>query len=224
MNIRKALRRAASVVALSACAASPVLAKESGFYLGVNAGQAKYDVDTDEIGVFPIVSGTRSDDTDVSLALSAGYRFNPYIGIEFSFIDLGDLEMTETGFITTTPSLGGHAHVEAGASGPALALVGSVPAGNFEFFGRVGTMYADAQINSQVVSTFGQLPLTMTGVEIVSSETMEMMYAVGVGYTFADEFFLKLEWMRVASVGDEDELGTEEVDVDVISVGFQYRF
>jgi len=226
MKISNALRRTACVLALSACASGTVLAKESGFYLGVNAGQSDFDVADDGIGLFNTRDETKTEHVDQSFALVAGYRFNPYIGLELSLHRLGEVEVIERGTGLTAPAstASGIARAKAGVTGPALALVGTLPVGNFEFFGKVGAMYADTKLSLEIDSTFGTLPSSITGVNITSTETTEAMYGIGIGYAAGEDLFLKLEWTRVANVGDEDELGTEEINVDVVSIGFQYRF
>src|SRR5690348_14123717 len=97
MIMRNSLCRAACVLMLSASVATPALTKESGFYLGLNVGTAAADVQNEPTGFFVTSSNVTTDDDDIAWSLSAGYRFNPYVGIEFSFNDLGDVDVLESG-------------------------------------------------------------------------------------------------------------------------------
>jgi hypothetical protein len=248
MNTCSPLRKAVCAIALSTCVAVPALAKDSGFYLGAGIGQSKYDVANETSGYFQTTSGPRTDDTDTGFSLTFGYRVNPYIGVEFGFADLGDFAFDEYGQVTVTkppvtpitrPALG-DLSIKGGGKGYTLAAVGSLPLGNFELFGKAGAIYAqstiDTLLNSASIDTAP--PITIPGAcspapsctwafpgagqTSESAETTEMLYAVGAGYTFAEVFFVKLEWMRIPNLGDEDKTG--ETDVDNISIGFQYRF
>jgi OOP family OmpA-OmpF porin len=223
------LRRAAWLLALSACAATPTLAKESGFYLGANIGEGTYDTGDAQLGVFTVVSGSEVDDSDLGFALTAGYRFNPYLGVELSFNDFGELEAVETGFGSTlvTPvvpvTTGGYADVKIGTRGLALAATGTFPLQDFELFGKVGVIRAETSLNTRVASTFGTLPTSLSGVRNETFEATTMLYGLGAGYNVNEEFNIKLEWMLVPKVAEEEDFGAD-VDVDIISIGFQFRF
>ena len=74
---------------------------------------------------------------------------------------------------------------------------------------------------------FGTIPATRTGVGTETFKTTTAMYSAGAGYTIGEDFFLKLEYTMVPKVGEEgdsdDDLGID-LDIDMISLGFQYRF
>lgn len=220
MNTRDSIGRAACVLALALCTTTPSLAKDSGFYLGFSAGQTKFDAEDGPTGFFDVTTSSDTDDNDTALSLSAGYRFNPYLGIEASLSDLGDLSVSETGRILTPGAVDGILDFTGSAKGPALSVTGSLPLKNFEFYGKVGAMYAETKLDIRASAIAGSLVGVSTG--RVTAKTTEALYGVGMGYAFAEEFFLRIEWVRIPDVGDEDETG--ENDLDVITAGFHYRF
>ncbi len=231
MKICNPVRRAAYVIALSACAATPAFAGESGFYLGVNVGQSTYDVNEADLAIFPIVTESNVEDSGRAYSLTFGYRFMPYLGVELSLNDFGDLEKTETGFTTLSPSVvGGIADVAIGTRGAALAVIGTLPLQKFELFAKVGAMRAETTGRGRLNSTFGTLPTTgvggllPTGNSSASSKSTTALYGVGVGYTVGESLFLKLEWTAVPKVSEEDDDIGLDADVSIISLGFHYRF
>jgi hypothetical protein len=246
MNICSQLRRAACAIALAACAATPGLAKDSGFYLGVDIGQSSYDIDEGPSGLFQSSTGAQTDDTDTSFALTFGYRINPYVGVEFGYSDLGNSNFREYGGVTVTKTAPptplarpafGFLDTSAGASGASLSVIGSLPVQKLELFGRVGAIYAESRVDTQLYSTSIDTPSTAgttvcpsactwafpnAGSYTDKAETTEMLFGVGVGYTFAEVLFVKVEFSRISKLGDENTTG--ESDVDNLSLGFHYRF
>jgi hypothetical protein len=206
--------------------ATPALATDSGFYLGLSVGQSQYDVPNEPTGIFLTSNGTRLNDSDTAFSLSFGYRLNPYLGFELALSDLGDFELSEEGFGSVSPpattAVGAAVTVDGGARGTSLAVVGTLPLQNFSLYGKVGAMYTNAHVDKRVATTFGTA-FPNNVITSASSTTTEAMYAVGAGYTFDSVVFISLEYQRIPKVGDEAKL-SREVDVDVIFAGFQYRF
>jgi opacity protein-like surface antigen len=225
MITSKPLCRVACALALSACVASPALAKESGFYLGAAVGQSTYDIGVDQIYTFPIPTGTNTEESDTSYSLATGYRFNRYLGVDLSLNDFGNYTESGTGFTSVSPSIGGYEDSQLGTRGVALAVVGTLPLGKFELYGKLGAIYAETETSIRIAPTFGTWPVGTTGLGSISSKSTQVLYGVGAGYEFGDDFFVKLEYLLVPQLGVEEDFGVEEdISVDVISIGFDFRF
>jgi OmpA-OmpF porin, OOP family len=74
-------------------------AGDPGFYVGGGIGQSRYDDSlTGQIRSayanypdYSFVSGQLTDDSDQAWKLFGGYRFLPWLGVEFGWVDLGEV-------------------------------------------------------------------------------------------------------------------------------------
>lgn len=216
--------RSALVLALAAGSISVAAATDSGPYIGVNVGQSKADISDEPSGLFNVLSSSTTDDTDTAWALSAGYRFNPVLALEVAYNDLGKSTFTETGSRTVSfPPYTGTLSGNASVKGASAALIAAIPINQWELFVRAGAFFAKTKIESQAsVRTLITPVQTASASDSESANTTEFMAGVGVGYTIADHYHVKLEWTKIPKVGDEEKTG--ETDVSVLSAGFQYRF
>jgi OOP family OmpA-OmpF porin len=183
------------------------LAAASGFfsaqtmaqpYIGFSAGQA----DVDESMAIPglIDPGGRVDGKDGAFKLFGGYQFNPNFALEAAFVDLGDVSYS--GSFAGAPVTGGRIQ----NSGVNLSAVGVVPLGQrFVLFGKVGMFlwYSEA---TDVTGGFG-----------FRSEEDGADLSVGLGASVAigQKVSLRAEWER---------FDMSNVDVDLVTLGFAYRF
>ena len=79
----------ASAIVMALAITAPALAKDSGFYAGVQVGKAKKDVDYNR--TYSMFSHTTSgDDSGISQGLFVGYNVNRYVGIELAYTDLSE--------------------------------------------------------------------------------------------------------------------------------------
>lgn len=187
------------------------LAAASGFfsaqslaqpYIGFSAGQA----DVEESMVIPglIDPGGRVDGRDGAFKLFGGYQFNPNFALEAAFVDLGDVSYSGsfTGNLGAVPVSGGRIQ----NSGINLSAVGVVPLGQrFVFFGKVGMFlwYSEAS--------------DVTGGFAFYSEEDGADLSVGLGASVAlgQRVSLRAEWER---------FDMSNTDVDLVTVGFAFRF
>ncbi|HEX6295704.1 MAG TPA: outer membrane beta-barrel protein [Burkholderiales bacterium] len=187
------------------------LAAASGFfsaqslaqpYVGFSAGQA----DVEESMVIPglIDPGGRVDGKDGAFKLFGGYQFNPNFALEAAFVDLGDVSYSGsfTGNLGAVPVSGGRIQ----NSGINLSAVGVVPLGQrFVFFGKVGMFlwYSEAS--------------DVTGGFAFYSEEDGADLSVGLGASVAlgQRVSLRAEWER---------FDMSNTDVDLVTVGFAFRF
>src|SRR5690606_8867295 len=73
-------------------AAASASADERGFYLGIEAGQSRAQIDMGEnaFALQGIVTSTSSDERDTTLGFYVGYTVSNHFAIEFSYANLGE--------------------------------------------------------------------------------------------------------------------------------------
>ena len=134
MKVTPSLRTLPCLIAL-ACAAGAVQAQnqaaspmsERSFvpgtqagYVGISAGQSKYDLRSG-------TGGFGFDDSDTAFKIYTGGYFNPYFGLEAGYLHMGSADR-----------IGGSTK----AQGLNLSLIGRAPLGEqFDVFGKLGTTY-----------------------------------------------------------------------------------
>jgi opacity protein-like surface antigen len=206
-----------------ACGASTASATESGFYLGLNVGQSKFEVGDDTEEFIDLFGSSDIDDSDTAWNLAGGYRFNPYFALELSYVDLGQASAYgEDNF----GSFYERVDFSAESSGFAIALVPAIPAGPVEFNPRVGFYLGNTDISYSQVARAPGFNFSGSDSGDVSSETLVL--GLGIGVALADHFQLRFDWTRYSDVGGEVDLGGEEFeyeeDIDTLTVGVAYRF
>lgn len=118
---------------LASLCATASFAQDSGFFLGVGAGQFNIKIDD--------VTGTQDFDSDDTVyKIFGGYRFNPYFSVELDYIDLGSPKDT----VLNVP-------VTASINGFAPYAVATIPLGPIELFGRVGYYFYDVEVKGNAV-------------------------------------------------------------------------
>jgi OOP family OmpA-OmpF porin len=227
------------VCAAGLAAVQPALSAEvqPGFYLGLSAGESSYDIEKVELdGIVldalwsqgMVVTGGSSsfEDSDRTLALVAGYQFNPYIAVEAGYLDLGAAEYRSTGNVNPPgPVLSAPAivNIDVESTGFTLAALGSLPVGSLvELHGRFGLLFAQTDLNVGVrIASSG-------GSDTQSLDSIGAFYGVGAGLNISEHWSLSLDWTRYDNVGDEDEdedVSTEAgFDIDAISLSATFRF
>ena len=102
---------------------------------GVGAGQ--FNVEVDDLDTSDEFDEAFDGD-DTVYKVFAGWRFNPFIGVELDYIDLGGPEDTVE-----------NVRVKAEINGFAPYLIGTLPLGPIEGFARVGYYFYDVEINGE---------------------------------------------------------------------------
>ncbi|MET0279527.1 MAG: OmpA family protein [Steroidobacteraceae bacterium] len=208
---------APGAVAMAVCAALAshmAAAQDTGWYLGINAGQARATINDDDI-----VSGLQgagfatnfiADDNDhFAYKAFAGYDFSRYFAMEGGYFDPGRF-----GYLAgTTPpgSLRGNMRLN-GVNLDALAFL---PMGDrFSLFGRVGANYAevrDAFVGSGSVNV-----LTPDR----SERNLNYKFGAGMQWLFTPSFAMRAEAERYRI----DDPTDRKADIDMFSIGLLYRF
>jgi OOP family OmpA-OmpF porin len=150
----------------------------TGFYVGGGFGQFSLDIeDISDVG-----SGLDAalDDNDNSYKFFAGYRFSPYIALEAAYVNLG-----KPGDQISSSGSNGRYSVE--ADGFAPSLIGTLPLGPFELFGKVGYYFYD--VSARVDFEDG---------EVLTSDSSgdDFVYGGGIGITFLERLHVRAEYER----------------------------
>ena len=152
----------------------------SGFYIG--AGYGQFDTKVEDLeGVEDLIGDLDTDDS--AWKFFVGWRLNPYIAFELDYIDLGN----PRGNFDASGSSGDYGLEFAGF---APYVIGTLPLGIFEIFGKVGYYIHDLEV---------QVDLEEIGSgerEVFESDDNgeAFVYGVGAGVTFIDHINAKIEY------------------------------
>ena len=165
-------------------------------YLFGNVGQADYDFGS----AFRGAPGSL-DEKDTAFKIGAGIQLNPYVGIEFQYMDLGEATYKQPGFKQI-------AEVE----GYGANLVGTLPLDRFKFYGKVGYHKLDMEITEKEVGWFDWSD---------SKKDWIVSYAVGATFALTPQLEIAAEYERYDDVADKFDAN---VDIDLASIGLRYNF
>ena len=160
---------------------------QGGFYLGGGVGQFNLKLDdvdqTDE-------AIERLDDNDTAWKAFVGYRLNPYVSFEAAYVDFG---RPSDRFDTA----GSGGDFTAKVSGFEPSIIGTIPLGPVELFGKIGYLFYD--VDASVDLDNGP------GFDSSSSE-QDLTYGGGIGMVFFEHLNARLEYQRIDSdvINDAD--------------------
>jgi OOP family OmpA-OmpF porin len=145
-----------------------------GFYLGGGIGDFSSSID--EVSNFDELNDAGIDftDGDNAMKLFAGWNFNRFFAVQGDYVDFGD----QSGAVS--PSVGGTSNVK----GFAPSIVGTLPIGPVELFGRVGVMFYNLDVN-------------LNGGQVIDDSANDMVWSAGVGIDIADRLNLRLEYESI---------------------------
>lgn len=208
---------ASGTLAMAVCAAiaSPLAsaAEDSGWYLGINAGQARATIDDERISSALLDAGfasasIREDNDHFGYKAFAGYDFNRFFALEGGYFDPGRFGY----YATTVPAgtLSGNMRLN-GVNLDALVFLPLTE--KFSAFGRFGVNYA------KVRDSF-------VGGGAVSSVTPDQnerdanyKFGFGLQYGFTPAFAMRAEAERYRI---SDPVGPKG-DIDMFSIGLLYK-
>lgn len=195
-----------------------------GWYVGVDAGQSRFSgLDANGSPTYP----STASQTDSGYRLSAGYDFNPYLGVEAGYVNLGKVAgsanlaalpivcLPPTAECSLMPS-----EVSANLKTHAwtLEFVGSFPFGDeWLLFGRAGGVRANSELISH--ESFSN---NTTSTSDWTSSDFDGTYGLGLQWSFANDWAARLSWDRYASLGHDLPIG--KFDVNLTSLGIVYQF
>ncbi len=190
------IRHIGIATALLTIAAAPVMTAQAadnsgGPYVGVGWGQ--FNVNVDNLSDAGTAASNIVDSDDNAWKAFAGWRFNPYIGVEVAYIDLGSPSDRFEG-------AGSNGNYTLDVSGFSPYLIGTIPLGPIELFGKVGYYFYNADL---------RLDLDSPGPDIdSSSSSQDFVYGGGVGVTFLEHVHVRAEYERIdlENAGNSDAL------------------
>ncbi|MEB0136667.1 OmpA family protein [Actimicrobium sp. CCC2.4] len=204
----------AGLIALTVLASPMVLADDTGWYGGLNAGRARASIDDQRITSGLLGSGFATstivdDNSATGFKVFGGYQFNRHFALEGGYFDLGRFGYRAT----TVPAgtLDGTIRLK----GLNLDTVGILPlTDKLSAFGRIGINYADARdrfSGSGAVNVLDTAP---------QKRDTNIKFGLGLQYAVTDALNLRVEAERYRV---NDAIGNRG-DVDLVSVGLVYRF
>jgi hypothetical protein len=180
-----------------ACGTAAAQENDEGFYIGGGVGQFNVQVDdiddTDE-------AVERLDDDDTAWKAFVGWRMNPYFALELAYIDFG-------GPSDRFDASGSSGDFAVELAGFAPYVIGTIPLGPVELFGKVGYYFydVDASVDLDNGPDFDS-----------SSSEQDLLYGFGVGMTFFERLNARLEYEKIDSSFVDD--------ADAIWFSGQWRF
>ncbi len=185
-------KKATAAGALLALIAGPAFAQSDnpeGLYIGAGIGDFSSDVD----GLDAVDDANIDlDDDEDATKLFGGWRFNNFVAVQLDYVDFGGSSAaTELLDITTD------------TKGIAPSVVGTLPLGPVELFGRAGVIFYDLEINAPSES-------------LVDVSGEDAVVGVGVGGTLLERLNLRVEYERT----DIEELD----DADAVWLTAHWRF
>jgi opacity protein-like surface antigen len=216
------------IAAATLLAATPLVASaaEPGFYFGAGVGRASYDLDREDIdatmiflveeaGGLVLDGDSDLDKHDTAFNVTIGYRFNPYLAVEASYVDLGRADYKGEGLVydDIDEEL---VVVDAGATaesdGFALSVLGIAPiAEKFDLYARAGVFFSDSKVRVEI-----------DDIEVSESGNDEdFLFGFGIGWNITPNWTARLEWTRFENVGKKSDTG--QTDVDVATLGVLFR-
>ena len=145
-----------------------------GLYIGGGIGDFSSSID--EVNNLDQIDDAGIDFTDGDNAtkLFAGWNFNRYFAVQGDYVDFGD----QSGAVS--PSVSGTSNVK----GFAPSIVGTLPIGRVELFGRIGMMFYNVDVN-------------LNGGQLIDDSANDMVWSAGVGIDIADRLNLRLEYEQI---------------------------
>ena len=164
---------------------------DEGFYIGGGIGQ--FNVRIDDVDDTDEAIQTLDDD-DNSWKAFVGWRMNPYFALELAYIDFG-------GPSDRFDASGSSGDFQVDLSGFAPYLIGTIPLGPVELFGKVGYYFYDIDLTADFDDP------TFPDVDGGASDE-DLLYGFGVGMTLFERLNARLEYEKIDSdfVDDADAL------------------
>jgi len=219
--------------ALICAGSAAAYAEDGGFYVGAGIGQARYDNSlTGQIRSayagypdYAFVSGDLTDDTDQAWKIFGGYRFLPWLGMEFSWVDLGQVSSSYV-LHSQVPATNADANIIGlyNISGPSATLFGEL-----DFNDRVAGILRAGLYNAQLDydergTGADGLPHRFSN----SADHTKLTYGLGLNVSINPNWDVRLDWDRYTNVGrrfDLNDDGNGRFDhIDFVSMNVAYRF
>ena len=198
-------------------AAGQAAAADAGGYIGFGVGQSRAALDANDVNSSLAAAGfgavTTVEDTDFGFKFYGGYQFNRNFAIEAGYTDFG--KFTSHSVIISGGS--GTGDGEWKAYSLDVSALGILPVGDrFSLFGRAGLSFWNLDFTFTAMGPGG------VGVASQSESGVSPLLGIGAKFDVTPQLALRAEIERHFSVGDSNTTG--ESDIDLFTVGLQYRF
>jgi len=223
---------------LAASFAGTAMAEPGKWYAGIGAGQSHYENWASKTDITQFMNefgagigiddfqGNRSADSaghDFAIKLFAGYSFCDVLGLEFSYIDMGEVEASSRAsgsfFDAVDNQLDGELFASSKASVEAITLDASI---NYPltsvvaFIGRAGVYAADTELQINAGSSID----TETYNHARTESSIGLHFSIGLNFRITNNIKLRAEWEQL----DQVEANNGKTDVDLLSVAVAYGF
>jgi OOP family OmpA-OmpF porin len=226
------------------------LADNSGWYLAVDGGQAHFsgtdsqfpqsyanppNASGDGILINSTSTVSHQENRDTGYRLMVGYQFNPYWGVEASYVDLGTATAKGTANGTAAPycpstdscppyvglaSFGYKASTS--DRGPGLAFTGTYPINSqWSVFARAGMIDARVKLDLETSPIPEPYATTLPADTSRSSTGWSDTFGLGVNWALNNRWAVRLGWDRYADLGSRNRTGSNSVNL--ASLGLVYH-
>ncbi len=221
------------IAALALVSGSAIAAEDTGFYVGASVGQGSFALNTSKVnraieGAFEdnnlVLDQTSQNKDTKSTTWQAilGYRLNPYLAGEITYLDLRGPSYRLSGDATFPPTFIAPVPVTTkadwSASGVPLSVLGIWPiTDEWEVFGRVGVFIGDVTVKVAANADNGNANARSRA----SESSTEFIGGAGVDWKFMDAFTARAEWQGMPSVGNNQ---TGSTSWNQIALSVLYKF
>jgi OmpA-like transmembrane domain len=221
----------AAIIAFIVLAGSVAFGSAHAAQLGIYAGisyamvekdstRSEFESETqliyDAFGFTPTSTSASLDARDSSYGFVVGWRLTEHIALEGGYLDLGDVVYKDrsTGLFANTPPPENWAqNLETSTSGIALSALGILPLSyRWEVFARGGVLIANSE--ESVFITDGNQSQKLRA----NQSGFDLFAGLGVGFSLAEIYNVRLEYGRVFDAGDDDVLDEADVDMATLNV------
>jgi hypothetical protein len=200
----------------------------TGLYVGASVGVAKIQTDNaayqtelqSEINGFGslVFTSASLEDRKTAWWVNTGYMAWPYVGIDASYLHLGELynevNGTYTSIFGATQSVGAATRLR--SEGPALGLLFRLPlVENFDLNFRIADYYSRATLTN----ILNAATYTTT---VQSANGSSLLLGVGAAYSFLGHWSARLDYLRIEHAGDSATVGT--FNAGMVSAGVSFTF
>jgi len=170
----------------------------------------------DAFGFTPLTSTASLDAKDSAYGFVVGWRLTEHIALEGGYLDLGDVVYKDrsTGLFANTPPAENWAqNLETSTSGIALSALGILPLTyRWEVYARGGVLIANSE--ESVFITDGNQSEKLRA----NQSGFDLFAGLGLSFSVAEIYNLRLEYGRVFDAGDDDVLDEADVDMATLNV------
>ena len=217
----------AFIVLAGSVGAGTARAAQTGIYAGVSFAMAEKDSSRsafqdeallvyDAFGFTPTSTTASLDPKDSSYGFVVGWRLTEHIALEGGYMDLGTVAYKDrsTGLFANTPPPENWAqNIETSTSGIALSALGILPLTyRWEMFARGGVLIANSEESVFITDGVNSQKLRAT------QSSFDLFAGVGVSFSLAEIYNIRLEYGRVFDAGDDKVLNAADVDMATLNV------